>query len=136
MARKRIETAADLAQSAARFYAKALMQPMTALSSLMTLNQEITASLTGQSLLEPEKGDKRFKDPVWTSNPAYRALMQTYLAWQRGIVGWIEALDLPERDKLRAKLVASLVTDAMSPTNSLGGNPAAMKTTLERAVRT
>lgn len=132
MARKRIETAADLAQSAARFYAKALMQPMTALSSLMTLNQEITASLTGQSLLEPEKGDKRFKDPVWTSNPAYRALMQTYLAWQRGIVGWIEALDLPERDKLRAKLVASLVTDAMSPTNSLGGNPAAMKTTLEK----
>lgn len=132
MARNRIETAADLAQSAGRLYAKALTQPMTALTGLMALNQEIFASLTGQSVLEPDKGDKRFRDPVWTSNPGYRFLMQSYLAWQQGIDNWVDALDVPARDKLRLKLVTNLWTDAFSPTNALGGNPAAMKATLEQ----
>lgn len=132
MANKRIETAAELAQSAARFYAKALTQPMTTLSGLVRLQQEIMTSFAGQLAAEPDKGDKRFKDPVWTSNPGYRMLMQSYLAWQRGIDNWVEALDIPARDKLRVKLVTNLWTDAMSPTNSLAGNPAAMKTTLEQ----
>ncbi|MBC9248432.1 alpha/beta fold hydrolase [Paracoccus sp. 11-3] len=132
MARNRIETATDLAQSAARFYVKMLSQPMTALSGIMALNQEIARSLAGASELEADKGDKRFKDPVWASNPGYRVLMQTYLAWQRGIDNWVDALDVPARDKLRVKLVANLFTDALAPTNTLGGNPAAMKATLEQ----
>ena len=36
------------------------------------------------------------------------------------------------RDKLRAKLVSSLVTDALAPTNALLSNPTAMKATLDR----
>ena len=42
-------------------------------------------SLTGSAAIQPEKGDKRFRDPVWTSNPGYRALMQSYLAWSNSV---------------------------------------------------
>lgn len=132
MTRKRIETATDLVKSIGTFYAKAFSQPMTALNSLMSVNQQILSSLSGQSQLEPERGDKRFNDPVWTSNPGYRMLMQSYLAWCRGIEGWVDDLDVGPREKLRVKLVTRLWTDAMAPTNTLLGNPAAMKATLEQ----
>ncbi len=92
-------------------------------------------SLTGQGRIAPEKGDKRVKDPVWTSNPAYRALMQSYLAWLTAIMGWVDSLDAPPRDKLRARLVAGLATDALAPTNAVLTNPAAMQATLEQGSR-
>ena len=131
MKRKRIETAADLATSIGKFYATALTQPMTALSGSLAASQEMLRSLAGQSGIEPDKGDKRFKDPVWSSNPGYRFLMQSYLAWSGAITKWIDGLDVPDRDKLRAKLVANLFTDAFAPTNALLTNPSAMKATLD-----
>jgi polyhydroxyalkanoate synthase len=131
MDRKRMETAADLAASIGKFYAKAFTHPMTALGGSLAASQEMLRSLTGQSEIEPEKGDKRFKDPVWTSNPGYRFLMQSYLAWSGAIHKWVEGLDVPDRDKLRAKLLANLAIDALAPTNALVTNPAAMKATLE-----
>jgi len=33
--------------------------------------------------LEPEPGDRRFKDPLWRSSPLHRMLLQVYLGWQR-----------------------------------------------------
>jgi polyhydroxyalkanoate synthase subunit PhaC len=131
MDRKRTESAADLAASIGKFYAKAFTQPMTALGGSFAASQEMLRSLTGQSEIEPEKGDKRFKDPVWTSNPGYRFLMQSYLAWSGAIHKWVEDLDVPDRDKLRAKLLANLAIDALAPTNALVTNPAAMKATLD-----
>ena len=76
MDRKRMETAADLAASIGKFYAKAFTQPMTAFGGSLAASQEMLRSLAGRSEIEPEKGDKRFKDPVWTSNPGYRFLMR------------------------------------------------------------
>jgi polyhydroxyalkanoate synthase subunit PhaC len=131
MDRKRMESAADLAASIGKFYAKAFTQPMTALGGSLAASQEMLRSLTGRSEIEPEKGDKRFKDPVWTSNPGYRFLMQSYLAWSGAILKWVEGLDVPDRDKLRAKLLANLAIDALAPTNALVTNPTAMKATLD-----
>ena len=58
--------------------------------------------------------------------------MQSYLAWSNAVTGWVDSLDASPRDKLRAKLVAGLVTDALAPTNAVLTNPAAMKATLEQ----
>ena len=82
------------------------------------------------------KGDKRFRDPVWTSNPAYRALMQSYLAWSnaRRPAGWT-ASTCRRATSCARKLVTGLVTDALAPTNALLGNPAAMKATLDTGGR-
>lgn len=46
--------------------------------------------------------------------------------------GWVESLNIDGRDKLRVQLVTSLITDTAAPTNMLLGNPAAMKTTLDK----
>jgi polyhydroxyalkanoate synthase len=89
-------------------------------------------SLMGSASVQPEKGDKRFRDPVWQTNPAYRALMQSYLAWSNATNAWVDSLNVPERDKLRAKLATGLAVDALAPTNFLAGNPTAVKTTLEQ----
>ena len=92
-------------------------------------------SLMGSAAIQPEKGDKRFRDPLWTSNPGYRTLMQSYLAWSSGVAAWVDGLDAPARDKLRARLATDLVIDALAPTNALLTNPAAMKATLEQGGR-
>jgi polyhydroxyalkanoate synthase len=131
MESKRIESVADLAASIGKFYVQGFMQPMTALGGSLAASQEMLRSLTGQSDIAPDKSDKRFKDPVWTSNPGYRFLMQSYLAWTGAITRWVDSLDVPERDKLRAKLLTNLVTDALAPTNALLTNPTAMKATLD-----
>src|SRR5690348_2675794 len=131
MERKRMESAADLATSIGKFYVQAFTQPMTALGGSLAVSREMLKSLTGQSEIEPDKSDKRFKDPVWTSNPGYRFLMQSYLVWSGAITGWVDSLNVPERDKLRVKLLANLLTDALAPTNALLTNPTAMKATLD-----
>jgi polyhydroxyalkanoate synthase subunit PhaC len=131
MERKRWESAADFAASIGNFYVKSFTNPMAALGGSLAASREMLKSLTGQSDIEPDKSDKRFKDPVWTSNPGYRFLMQSYLAWSGAITSWVDSLDVPERDKLRVKLLANLVTDALAPTNALLTNPSAMKATLD-----
>ncbi len=129
---KKIESAADFAWSMTRFSTSALASSTSALTRSTEAGLEMLRSLAGAGTIEPERGDKRFRDPVWSSNPGYRALMQSYLAWSQGITGWVDELDIPRRDKLRAKLIASLVTDAMAPTNAVATNPAAMQKTLEQ----
>jgi poly[(R)-3-hydroxyalkanoate] polymerase subunit PhaC len=131
MERKHLESVVDLATSIGNFYLTALAQPMTALGGSLAASQEVLKSITGQSDVKPDRNDKRFRDPIWTSNPGYRFLMQSYLAWSSTVTDWVHSLDVPERDKLRATLLANLVTDALSPTNALLTNPAAMKSTLE-----
>ena len=132
MTKKRTETAVDLAASLTKFYATALTQPAKAMAQSLGAAQETLKSLVGTSEIKPEKGDKRFKDPVWTSNPAYRMLMESYLAWSGALTAWVDSLDVPPRDKLRVKLVSNLVTDALAPSNAVLTNPAAMKATLDQ----
>ena len=105
---------------------------MTAIQQSFAVSQEFLKSLGGISEIKPDAGDKRFRDPVWTSNPAYKLLMESYLAWSGALAGWIDDLDVPARDKLRAKLVTNLFTDALAPTNALVTNPTAMKATLDQ----
>lgn len=132
MARKRMETSADLAASMTRLYAQALTQPAKAWSESLAASAEMVKSLGGRSQITPEKGDKRFKDPVWTSNPGYKLMMEGYLAWSGALTRWLESLNVPARDRLRAKLLLGLVTDALAPTNALLTNPTAMKETLDQ----
>ncbi|MFV0299545.1 MAG: alpha/beta fold hydrolase [Paracoccus sp. (in: a-proteobacteria)] len=129
--KSRVQTAVEMARSLGNLYMKAAMQPSKAMSHSVAAAQEMVGSLTGASEVRPEKGDKRFADPAWTTNPGYRAAMQSYLSWTRGVNGWLESLDAPERDIMRAQLLVNLGLDAMAPTNFLAGNPAAMKATLE-----
>ncbi len=135
MSEKRVENAADLARAALGLTTAALKQPHEAFAGSMNIGLGVLASLAGTAATEPAKGDKRFRDPVWNSNPAYRALMQSYLAWANGVAAFVDSLDVPARDRMRARIATDLVTDALAPTNALLTNPAAMKATLEQGGR-
>jgi polyhydroxyalkanoate synthase len=85
----------------------------------------------GKSDLAPEPKDRRFADPAWKSNALYARLMQTYLATQKELAGVIDGSKLDSADKGRAHFFASLVTDALAPSNFVLGNPAAVRKVLD-----
>ncbi len=95
------------------------------------LGIESAKVIAGRSNVSPEKGDWRFKDETWQENPAYRRLMQLYLAWASTIMEGVEDADLDWRDGQRARFAAEVLTTALAPTNSLLGNPAALKRVFE-----
>lgn len=132
MPKKTVETSADFVKAMGQFYAASLKNPNKLVAAYSDMMQATLASFYGASDVAPAKGDKRFADPIWTSNPAYRAVMQSYLTWAAGLNDWVDDLDIEARDKMRAQILVSMLTDSMAPTNSLMGNPAAMKKTLEQ----
>ena len=71
--------------------------------------------------------DKRFTDPAWQDNPFYRTWMQTYLAWCKGLGQLVDNAGLEAADAQRARFGLGLLTDALAPTNTLLGNPAALR---------
>jgi polyhydroxyalkanoate synthase len=101
-------------------------------SAAVRLVGELAGVVAGRSELEPRRGDRRFRDPTWSENPGYHRLMQAYLAACRAVGEVVEGADLPDwRDRERARFVAGALTSALAPTNTLPGNPAALKRAFE-----
>src|SRR5262249_41661895 len=92
---------------------------------------ELGRITTGKSMLAPDPKDRRFADPAWKESAAYRALAQCYLAWGGALNRLVEEAKMEKRDAERARFVASLLVDALSPTNALAGNPAALRKLIE-----
>lgn len=106
-------------------------KPMKALAHAQKFNDDVVKIMTGQSDLAPDPRDRRFADPAWAANPFYKAGMQYYLAVQKGMARWVDDLDVDEIEKSRARFVSSMIIDAMSPANTLAGNPTAIKKAIE-----
>ena len=87
--------------------------------------------ISGKSELTVPKEDRRFTDPSWAENPAYRGILQAYLAWNTAMDDFIERTALDNVAKERARFVISLLSDAVSPTNMLLGNPAALRKAMD-----
>ena len=121
----------DLVASARLLFGEMLNNPAIALRQSLALLTEFGRIATGGSALSPEPKDRRFADPAWTGNPVYRALAQTYLAWGNALHRFIDEAEIDSRDTERARFFISLLLDALSPTNSLAGNPAALKKLVE-----
>jgi polyhydroxyalkanoate synthase len=121
----------DLVASARLLLGEMLNNPAVAMRQSMALVAEFGRIATGGSALAPDPKDRRFADPAWTGNPAYRALAQTYLAWGNALYQFIDEAKIDRRDAERARFLVSLLLDALSPTNSLAGNPAALKKLVE-----
>ena len=82
---------------------------------------------------DPLKGDKRFSNPLWETNPYFHYVKQQYALNKQAIEEAVaEADDLSPKDKQRLEYFSSQIVDMMSPTNFLGTNPDA----LEKAVAT
>lgn len=116
----------DILASARMVMTQFLRQPVHSLKHVGHFGAELKNVILGQSDLTPAADDRRFSDPAWSQNPLYKRYMQTYLAWRQELNSWADNSSLSELDRQRSKFVIALMTEAMSPTNTLA-NPAALK---------
>ena len=90
-----------------------------------------TSRLMGQeatSIIEPEKGDYRFKDEEWSDNPVFDFLKQSYLLnarWLRQVISEMDGLD--DETALKIDFFGRMLVDAMSPTNFPLTNPQVLR---------
>ena len=78
------------------------------------------------------RGDKRFSDPDWTSNPVFDVVRQSYLitsTWLNDLVSSVEGVD--PINKRRVEFFTRMLTDAFSPSNFLLTNPVALREAME-----
>jgi len=109
----------------------AAKQPKPFAKHLKNYASELLEVAKGTSELEPDKRDRRFKDETWQTNGFYKRGMQSWLAMRKELDGWIGDSRMHPADKVRAKFVTDLIVDALAPTNTLLGNPTAMKRLFE-----
>ena len=72
-------------------------------------------------------GDKRFSDPAWETNAYYFATLQGYRLFGQLIEDLLEVAELEEPWGPKAQFMLRMMVDAVSPTNYLATNPAAIK---------
>jgi polyhydroxyalkanoate synthase len=118
---------ADLFAAGQRMAMAAWRNPGLGMQESSEFMDEMARIVTGQSKIEPDAKDKRFEDPTWKTNPYYKAMLQTYLLWRQSLNNLVDHADLPAQDANRARFALSLYTEAVAPTNTLLGNPAAVK---------
>jgi len=111
--------------------ARSLRKSPDLVSRAGALGGEIAAAAAGRSTREPAKGDWRFADPTWTTNTAYRRLGQAYLALEHHLTAAVEEAEVDWRTHQRARFAVGIIASSLSPTNTLPGNPAALKHAFE-----
>jgi polyhydroxyalkanoate synthase len=87
---------------------------------------------SGAEVARPERGDKRFTDPEWSSNPVFDVIKQSYLItseWLNELVGGVEGVE--PITKRRVEFFTKMLTDAISPSNFLMSNPAALREAMQ-----
>jgi polyhydroxyalkanoate synthase subunit PhaC len=117
----------DILDSAGVLIRQMMRHPGVAAQQYLTFLGQVGRIVVGAPAREPDAKDKRFADPAWKESAAYRALAQCYVAWGDALNRFVDQSKMEKRDAERARFVVSLFVDAMSPTNSLAGNPAALK---------
>lgn len=90
---------------------------------LVVFAKEWLKVLRGQSELQPEKGDRRFKDTGWAQGRFNKAVMQTYLAAAREAYALVNELELEGRDATSARFLMLTLISAFSPSNNPLVNP-------------
>lgn len=121
----------ELLKSLGVLVGNAARQPAPFAKHLGAYGKEVFDIVRGKSEIAPDRKDRRFQDPTWKYNPLYKYTMQSWLAMRKGFDGWIADSGVDEADKVRAKFVFDLIADALAPTNTLIGNPAAIKRVYE-----
>ena len=114
--------------AAARLAAGAARHPVRLAGAGLRLTGEMAAAARGEAKRDPEPGDRRFTDPAWAANPLYRRVLQGYLGAVAVADDTVGRLGLDDKSEGRARFVVEQVVDSLAPTNTLLGNPAALRT--------
>jgi polyhydroxyalkanoate synthase len=117
----------EIFESVGKLFEHAMINPALAAKHYWSYLGELGRIATGGSELAPDAKDKRFADPAWKDSVAYRALAQNYLAWSGSLQHFVDEARMDKLDTERSRFIVSLLVDAMAPTNTVAGNPAAFK---------
>jgi polyhydroxyalkanoate synthase len=77
--------------------------------------------------VSPARSDKRFLDPAFDENALYFLLKQQYLLSSQLVAELLDVAQLDATAALKARFAANFIVDALAPTNTLAGNPAAVR---------
>ncbi|GAB4131638.1 MAG: class I poly(R)-hydroxyalkanoic acid synthase [Rhodothalassiaceae bacterium] len=101
----------------------------------LKLWQSATLRMLGEKaepVIEPAKGDKRFKHPEWSENQLFDFLKQSYLLAAQHINRAVEEVDgLSPEDERKVAFYTRQFIDALSPSNFALTNPEVLKATIE-----
>jgi polyhydroxyalkanoate synthase len=117
----------DVLAAATTLLAQLARQPRMLARQYANFVGECAHIATGRSTLSAAAGDRRFADPAWTSNAAFRRLLQSYVALGRTFDRCVDQAGMDPAGTERARFITSLFVDAIAPTNLLATNPAALK---------
>ena len=114
----------------------AVMQANVALwTDYMNLWTATTKKMMGQdadTLIEPSREDRRFKDATWSENALFDYIKQSYLLtarWMQKTVNEVEGLD--DKTMKKVDFYTRQFADAMAPTNFVMTNPEVLRETLD-----
>jgi polyhydroxyalkanoate synthase len=82
-------------------------------------------------LAEPERGDRRFKDPAWSQEPVFDYLKQAYLLTARRAMELVEGSDLDEATRTKVEFFTQQYLNALSPANFAFTNPEAIRRAID-----
>ena len=108
----------------------ALAQARPVTREATRLARDVARIVRGTEEHLPSVKDKRFADPAWSQNPAYRRLSQCYLAAGGAASRLVDDLETQDRnwhDVERARFAVNALIGVLAPTNLLPTNPAALK---------
>ncbi len=113
--------------------AATLLQGSAVAKAGVGFTAELARIALGRSEVSPHRSDWRFKDPTWSQSPAYKRLAQVYLAACEAVDKVVADLERsgPGQRADRARFAMGILTSALAPTNTIIGNPAVLKKTLE-----
>jgi polyhydroxyalkanoate synthase len=114
--------------AAARLAAAGARHPLQLAGAGLRLSGELVSAAAGVPKWQPEPGDRRFGDPAWAEHPLYRRVLQGYLGAAAVADDTVGRLGLDDKSEERARFVVEQVVDALAPTNTLLGNPKALRT--------
>lgn len=110
---------------------QSMLQPAILISQTSKLWRDFFEIGMNQSDLKPSPKDRRFADKSFQENPIYANLLKTWLAWEKRMLEWVDALEVAEVDRERTRFIVQMYVDSMAPTNFLLGNPSALRRAYE-----
>ncbi len=97
--------------------------------------QATAAALRGETatpVIDPQPGDRRFKDEDWSANPTFSAIKQFYLLAARWLESMVTSADgLDPKTRQKALFYMRQFLSAVAPTNFMATNPKVIRATTE-----
>lgn len=108
----------DFVDAAKVLVGSAIKKPVRAAKHFGAYLKALGAVASGVAEMAPEPKDKRFADPAWQTSALHKRMLQAHATTGTELARYINESDMDERDKARANLFASIMVDAIAPSNT------------------